>query len=88
MNAKLSYVSVLGRTLATATAYNVRLTPTLVVIQPRDVRDIQSAQRFPPRFGRERRYARSTLQPFPKRRPLTGNGYWRLDELTEPQDLS
>lgn len=82
MKAQLEYRGFRGNVLATATASAIRATKTLYIIRPADV-IVHDPNPMRIRFGAERRYQRDGYQPYPKRRTMSGNGYWRLVSVEE-----
>ena len=70
----LQYRSATGATRSYAKATGVRATPTLFVVEPRNVQVLDGKAQF----GGLRKYKRDTLAPYPKRRFCTGNGYWKI----------
>lgn len=80
MNLNLVYRNVLGKVAGTAIARDVRLTPTLYVVEPGMVQVLTGKVQF----GGERRYRRDTLQQHPKTHPHSGNGRWYIASVAAP----
>lgn len=80
----LQYRSAAGRVIGYAKATGVRATPTMFVVDPRNVQVLSGSAQF----GGQRRYKRDTLATYPKRRWCSDNGHWQIIDGSVTEDGS